>query len=161
MPKKSSKSNKQIKGDDDEFVAPPVDNFDENRFLLIRKQAFVLTSGFIIAYLIILIVFSSNPGLMNTIVAWLCLFVWILPIYWIQLRIYKFSTHILEDQRIGKIYTLTAVYFVFFFLACLGGLIFSFKVQAPTLLTPILNWTFFVGLLPGYLIIYVTSSKFR
>lgn len=160
MPK-SSKSNKEIKEEDDQFVAPPVDKFDENRFLRIRKQTFILTLSFIALYLIIIIAFSSDPYIMNTIVAWFCLFVWIIPIYWIQLRIYKFSTHILEDQRIGKIYTLTAVYFVFIWLSCLGALIFSINVQPPTLLIPILNWTFFLVLLPGYLVIYVTSSKFR
>jgi hypothetical protein len=161
MAKKSTKvkkvNNKEIK-QEDEFVAPPVDSFDETKFLRIRKYAFIFTFSFIALYLAIVIGFWNERGLMSTIVAWFCTFVWIIPILWFQMRYYKFSSHILEDEKIAKIYTLVEVYFIFVFVACFISLILALKVGPPYLLTPIIEWVFFIGLLPAFIVAYVKMN---
>ena len=150
-----AKKKKDIFEDDEEYIAPPEERIDEIKFMAIRKKAFISTAIFVVIYLVVVIGFRYDKDLMNTIVAWFCLFEWILPIFWFQMRYYKFSLHVREEEKIAKLYTIIMVFLLFVWASCLGALIFALRVDVPTLLTSIIEGVFFFGLIPSIILVII------
>ncbi|MHA1342037.1 MAG: hypothetical protein ACTSO2_18870 [Promethearchaeota archaeon] len=140
--------------EEEEFVSPDFDSFEELKFLKIRKLAYSLSILTIIAYILLKIIFQNDIDIFIQIISWFCLYLWLIPILFFQMRHYKFSLHIRDEEKIAKIYTIYSLYSFFVWLFCLLALIFG-RTSVQGWLIPTIELTCYFVLIPGVLLVII------
>jgi len=154
MSKKSSKKSKKNEfNEEEEFISNEISSLKALKFLKIRKIAYSISILTIIIYIMLKIIFRNNY-IFEIIISYFCFYLWILPILFLQMRIYKFSLHLRSEEKIGKIYTSYMVFSLMIWFYCLLAFIFN-PVSHSFWISIVIEITIFCGLIPIIILILI------
>ena len=122
-----------------------------------RKWIFLGVGGFTILSLIILgSIFFNQKDIFALVFSFYCIYLWMLPLIASQLRAYKVSLHIKRESKIGRIFILFGIYFLFLFVTSLTGLLMFLSGANITVISYIAFWGSVAGFAPLLLFVLIT-----